>query len=202
MTRLTPLDPAALPELAETFAATKARMGFIPTSQKVMARRPELLNAFGGLARAVFAPRSRRVTPGLKSLVGHVASLSAGCRYCQAHTAGGVLRQGDDADARKLAAVWEYETNPLFSDAERAALAFAQAAGAVPNATTDAHFTALKRHFDEDEIVDLLGVIAYYGFLNRWNDSLATTLEDEPREVGERHLAAVGWSAGKHAAAG
>lgn len=32
MTRLTPLDPAALPVLAETFAATKARMGFIPTS--------------------------------------------------------------------------------------------------------------------------------------------------------------------------
>ena len=39
------------------------------------------------------------------------------------------------------------------------------------------------------------------GFLNRWN-SLATTLEDEPREIGERHLVAAGWSAGKHAAAG
>ncbi|MGE0255718.1 MAG: carboxymuconolactone decarboxylase family protein [Alphaproteobacteria bacterium] len=200
MTRLTPLDPAALPELAETFAATKARTGFIPTSQKVMARRPELLKAFGALARAVFADRSKRVSPGLKSLLGHVASLSAGCQYCQAHTAGGVIRHGDPADAAKLAAVWSYETSPLFSDAERAALAFAQAAAAVPNAATDEHFAALRKHYDEDEIVDMLGVIAYYGFLNRWNDSLATTLEAEPLEVGTRHLAAGGWQAGKHAA--
>lgn len=200
MTRLTPLDPAALPDLAETFAATKARMGFIPTSQKVMARRPELLKAFGALARAVFADRSKRVSPGLKSLLGHVASLSAGCRYCQAHTAGGVIRHGGAADAAKLAAIWDYETSPLFSDAERTALAFAQAAAAVPNAATDEHFAALRKHYDEDEIVDMLGVIAYYGFLNRWNDSLATTLEAEPLEVGARHLAAGGWQAGKHAA--
>jgi len=37
-----------------------------------------------------------------------------------------------------------------------------------------------------------------FGFLNRWNDSMATPLEEEPVEVGEKHLAKLGWDIGKH----
>ena len=36
------------------------------------------------------------------------------------------------------------------------------------------------------------------GFMNRWNDTMATPLEEEPVEVGEKHLAKTGWSVGKH----
>ena len=48
-------------------------------------------------------------------------------------------------------------------------------------------------------IVLLVGVIALFGFLNRWNDTMATPLEDTPLEFAETHLAAHGWEAGKHA---
>jgi hypothetical protein len=37
------------------------------------------------------------------------------------------------------------------------------------------------------------------GFLNRWNDTLATPLETGPRNFAECHLAATGWEIGKHA---
>jgi hypothetical protein len=37
-----------------------------------------------------------------------------------------------------------------------------------------------------------------FGFLNRWNDTFATPLEDEPLHFGETHLTAQGWDAGKH----
>jgi hypothetical protein len=47
-------------------------------------------------------------------------------------------------------------------------------------------------------VVEIVGVIAMFGFLNRWNDTLATPLEDAPLEFGEKHLAAHGWDAGKH----
>jgi len=47
-------------------------------------------------------------------------------------------------------------------------------------------------------VVEIVGVIAMFGFLNRWNDTFATPLEDEPMEFGEKHLAAQGWDAGKH----
>jgi hypothetical protein len=46
--------------------------------------------------------------------------------------------------------------------------------------------------------VEIVGVIAVFGFLNRWNDTFATPLESEPIEVGERLLAPRGWSAEKH----
>jgi alkylhydroperoxidase family enzyme len=114
-----------------------------------------------------------------------------------AHTAGGALRLG--VDEAKLAAIWEYATSPLYSAKERVALDFALAAAAVPNDVTDAMFAELRRHWDDDQVVEIVGVISLFGFMNRWNDTMATPLEEEPIEVGEKFLARGGWSVGKHA---
>jgi uncharacterized peroxidase-related enzyme len=194
MSRIEPLDPDAVPGLREKLKVVESMLGFVPNSTLVMARRPELLAAFQQLAAAALGPG--RVDAGLKILVGHVASRSAGCRYCIAHTAH--IAERRHVPAEKIEAVWDYEHSALFTPAERAALAFAQAAGAVPNAVEESDYAALRNHFDEEQIVELLGVVALYGFLNRWNDSLGTPLEAQPREFAERHLAASGWSAGKH----
>jgi hypothetical protein len=82
--------------------------------------------------------------------------------------------------------VWEYQTSPLYSPAERTTLDFAIAAASVPNAVTDAMFTELRKYWTEEQIVEIVGVISLFGFLNRWNDTLATPLEDEPIAVGKR----------------
>jgi alkylhydroperoxidase family enzyme len=113
-----------------------------------------------------------------------------------AHTAGGSLRFG--IDEKKLSAVWEYRTSPLYTEAERVALDFAIEAAAQPNAVTDDSFAKLKRHWTESQIVEIVGVVALFGFLNRWNDTMATPLEEEPIEVGEKFLASHGWDVGKH----
>lgn len=60
-------------------------------------------------------------------------------------------------------------------------------------------FDELKKHWTEEQIVEIVGVIALFGFLNRWNDTMATPLEDVPTEHGEKALATHGWNAGKHA---
>jgi alkylhydroperoxidase family enzyme len=98
----------------------------------------------------------------------------------------------------KLAALWEYRSSPLYPERERAALDFALAAAGVPNGVTDEMFAELRRHWNDTQVVEILAVIAVFGFLNRWNDTLATPLEDEPIHVGEKHLAPHGWSAEKH----
>jgi alkylhydroperoxidase family enzyme len=113
-----------------------------------------------------------------------------------AHTAGASLRLG--IDAPKLEAVWEYRSSPLFSAAERIALDFAIAAASQPNDVSDELFDRMKQHWSEGQIVEIAGVVAMFGFMNRWNDTMATPLEEEPAEVGEKHLAARGWRAGKH----
>ena len=175
----------------------KENLGFIPNSILIMQRKPKLAKALAQLTAAVWDPEGR-VDRELKRLIAHVASRTAGCQYCMAHTAGGALYLG--VEDKKLAAVWNYQTSPLFSAAERSALDFAVAGASVPNAVTDKMFSDLRKYWDEEQIVEIVGVIATFGFLNRWNDTFATPLEDEPIAIGEKFLASHGWSPGKHAA--
>ena len=196
MPRIEPLPPETTPELADAFAAYRKSLGFIPNSVLIMQRRPKMVKALAALAATVWDPDSA-VPPSFKRLLSHVASRAHGCQYCMAHTAGGALHFGI-AD-EKLAAVWDYQASPLYSPAERAALDLAVAASAVPNAATDEMFFELQKFWTEEQIVEIVGVISLFGFLNRWNDTLATPLEDEPIAVGEKFLASHGWTAGKHA---
>jgi alkylhydroperoxidase family enzyme len=137
-----------------------------------------------------------RVTNEQKRLIGYLASMTAGCRYCEAHTTLAAERYG--ASKERLDAIWSYRESPLFTDAERAAFDFAVAAASVPNAVDAATAEALRRHWDEGEIVEILGVVALFGFLNRWNDSMATNIEEGAAEIGRRQLGRTGWSPGKH----
>jgi uncharacterized peroxidase-related enzyme len=195
MAHITPLDRADLPEFDAVFQLTEAAMGFVPRSMYTMGRNPALLQAFAQLAGTVLGPG--QVDGGLKQMVAHVASTAAGCRYCQAHTASSAARNG--VDAGKIEAVWTFDTDERFTDAERAALRLARDAASVPNATTGEHFDNLAPYFDEAQIVELVAVISLFGWLNRWNDTMATDLEDEPLGFGREHLAAQGWDPGKHA---
>lgn len=193
--RLDPLPPEHTPELKPQFEAARKRMGFIPNSQLIMQRNPTMARAYAELSAAVWDPNGK-VDVKLKRLISHLASRSAGCQYCVAHTAEGAARLG--IDERKLAAVWDYQTSSLFTDAERAALDVAVAAGCVPNAVTDEMFAELHKHWTDDQIVEIVGVIALFGFLNRWNDTFATPLEAEPLEFATKRLSARGWTPGKH----
>jgi uncharacterized peroxidase-related enzyme len=195
MARIEPLSPESSPELKEAFEQYRRSLGFVPNSVLIMQRRPKLVKALAGLAAAVWDPEGT-VDLGFKRLIAHVASRAHGCQYCMAHTAGGALKLG--VSDEKLAAVWEFRTSPMYSEAERIALDYALAAAAVPNDVTDELFGNMRRHWDDDQIVEISGVIALFGFLNRWNDTMATPLEEEPIEVGGKFLARHGWSIGKH----
>ncbi len=195
MPRLTTLDRKDLAELEPFFELVEGAMGFVPNSLMTMGRNPALVNAFGGLAALIQGPG--KVPGELKALISFVASRSAGCQYCMAHTSH-VSVNHPGASREKFDAIWEYEKSPLFTEGERAALRVAQGAGQVPNAVSDQDFDALKQHFDENQIVEIVSVIALFGFLNRWNDTLATELESTPLQFAEKNIAAHGWQAGKH----
>ncbi len=182
--------------MAATFELVAAHMGFVPNSLKTMAHRPEIANAFMGLSFAVMGPGGV-LPPDLRSLIGFAASAAHGCRYCQAHTVHSAKNAG--IEPQKLAALWDYETSPLFSDKERAAMRFAQCAAQTPSMVGKAEGKALRVHFDTPEIAEITAVIALFGFLNRWNDTMGTALEDIPTAFADTTLAPQGWDAGKHA---
>lgn len=194
-----PLPADHDPDVAELAAFFATTLGFAPNSVLTMQRRPALARAFTELNRAVMTNHGR-VGSELKRLVGHVASHVAGCRYCEAHTIRAAARFGaaEGADPARLAAVWSFRTSDLFTPAERAALEFAAAAASTPGAVTPGIGAELRRHWDDGEIVEIAAVVALFGFLNRWNDAMATKLETAARADGERWLWSRGWSPGKH----
>jgi uncharacterized peroxidase-related enzyme len=148
------------------------------------------------LGKAVMNQTDSSISLALKYMIANAASLTAGCMYCIAHTGGCTARGG--TEEVKVAALWESETSDLFTEAERSALRFAQADAAVPNMATDADFVDLRQYYTEYQIVEIVAVISMFGFLNRWNATLATALEEEPIAFAEKNLAEKGWTAGKY----
>ncbi len=196
MPRIEPLERADLAQHEETFAAVEEHLGVLPNSTLTMARWPELMEAFARLNAVVMG--DGQVDRVLKQMVAAMVSSAAGCAYCQAHTAHVAQRRG--AEEEKLAALWEFETSPLFTAAERAALRVAHGAGCVPNAVSDEDMTALRSHFSDEQVVELVAVMANFGFLNRWNDTMSTELERSPLAWARENLGAAGWRPGAHAA--
>lgn len=197
MTRIPPADPDTYTDVTKRFL--KARedvLGFVPNSIRVMARRPSVGEAFVRLSDAVVFSEDFTTPLILRRMVQHISSYAAGCLYCQAHTANAVSKL--DLDGEKMAKIWEFETSDLFSEAERVALRFAMHAASVPNTVTDEVVDEMREHFSNDEIVELLACVSVMGFMNRWNDTLATTLEEEPRAAAEKTIGQSGWQVGQH----
>lgn len=179
-------------ELAAFFNET---LGFCPNSVLTMQRRPAISRAFINLNKAVMS-NDGRVSSSLKRMIAWVSSNATGCGYCQAHAIRAAERYG--AKKEQLDNIWDYRTHEAFSEAERAALDFSLQASQVPNAVDVAIKQRLYTYWDEGEIVEMLGVISLFGYLNRWNDSMGTTIEEGAIQSGNKHLGKHGWKKGKH----
>ena len=193
MPHLDPLPRESLPQFEDRFARYDEIRGFLPNSILTMARRPNIAEAFMALNQAVLYEGT--VPEALKMMVALMTSMATGCRYCQGHMAN--LSVVYDVPDEKIQAIWECETSPHFTDAERAALVLARDAAGNPNMAEAKHFDALKKHFSETEIVELVASMALFGYLNRWNDTMATTMEVHPGTVASRAMGP-DWHAGKH----
>ena len=179
--------------MAEFYRET---LGFTPNSLFTMMRRPRISAAFLEMNQAVMENQGR-VTSALKRLIAYLSSMTTGCRYCEAHAIRAAERYGASAD--QLTHIWDYKTHPAFSEAERAALDLAIAASSVPNGVDDEISENMRKYWDEGEIVEIMGVIALFGYLNRWNDSMGTQLEKAAADSAKDYLSDKGgWNIGKH----
>ena len=162
-----------------------------------MGHWPELRETWNQMIQLVFP--EREVSGELKQLVFTVASLASGCRHCQSHGAYHLHKIG--VSDEKIQALWSFETSDLVTDAERAALRLAMAAGVAPNMTEPENFVEMRQHFTNIQIIEILAVIAVGGYLNRWNDTIATVTDQESIDFADQVLRQVGWDPGKHVGA-
>ena len=191
-----PLSFDSVPEdIQERFTHYNKTRGFTPNSIQTMVRRPNIVRAFMQMNQVVLYEGT--VDEELKMLVSLIASQAAGCRYCQAHMAN--LSKIYNASKEKIAMAWDFESCNLFSDAEKAALRLAYYGAMSPSQASQAHFDEVYKYFDEGQVVEIVASISLFGFLNRWNDTMATELEDLPKEVAKDMIGGnFGWEPGKH----
>jgi len=198
MARVEQADPKELPpEFQERFDVIERSNGYIPNSYLILAHRPPILKAFMDLSKAVIRDEGT-LDRGFRFLIAYMSSRTAGCQFCQAHNIQSAARWGVPDD--KLNAIWDYETSPLFTDGERAAFDLARAASVVPNATTDDIFVRLQTYFSTPQIVEIVAVISLFGWLNRFNDTLHTELDEHTLQwaAGFDLAAKTGWDPSDH----
>ena len=192
------IDPIHTIEDAETKELVKffnETLGFCPNSVLTMQKNPAIAKAFINLNMAVMKNHGS-LSSEFKRLIAFVSSNTTGCRYCQAHTIRAAERYG--ASKERLENIWNFEESDCFSEQEKIALRFTREASKVPVATTQEMEEELKQHWSEDDIIEMMGVIALFGYLNRWNDVMGTSLEDDAIESANQYLKEKGWDIGKH----
>ena len=173
----------------DLFKVIEGFMGYLPNSHLSMAVNPQLNQSFAALAGTIFS--SQKIDQGLMQLIALASSLSSGCKYCQAHTSHGAHQAG--VNEEKINDILRYQESEHYDDSEKAVLDLAFAAGKVPNSSNQEHFDNLSKYYSKKEIVDIVSVISLFGFLNRWNDTLGTALEEVPESFVNDKLKPLGW---------
>ena len=192
---VSPLDRNATPQAEEMACFYEETLGFTPNSLFTMMHRPRIARAFLEMNQAVMENKGR-VSSALKREIAYLSSMTTGCRYCEAHAIRAAERYGSSED--RMNHIWEYKTYAAFTERERAAFDLAIAASQVPNAVNDTIAEKVRLYWEEAEIVEIMGVVALFGYLNRWNDSMGTQLEGPAADSAQSILGHRGWTSGKH----
>jgi len=195
--RISPRSRSALePDLEDMIGVVEKANGYTPNSYMTLAHAPNVLRGFAALSKAILRDEGE-VPKSLKFMVAGVSSQTAGCAYSQVHNFQSAAKNGVAED--RLRALPNFESSTLFSPAERAALVLSRAAASVPNKVTNEHFDELRKHFNERQIVELVAVIALFGWNNRWNSTMATELESTCLSFADKiGLATTGWNPKAH----
>ena len=177
------------PEFEELFNLVESFMGYLPNAYLLMADKPDLMHAFAKMSASVFKDDILDIQS--KQLIALASSLSAGCKYCQSHTSHGAERAG--VPNEKIANILNYQTSSHYEPSEVALLDLAFASGEVPNKANKAHFDQLKEFYSKEQILEVVAVISFFGFLNRWNDTFGTEIEAIPANYLQNELKPSNW---------
>jgi uncharacterized peroxidase-related enzyme len=189
-----PLSNIKDKETQELVTFFNETLGFCPNSVLTMQKKPHLAQAFVNLNKAVM-DNAGSISSEFKRIIAYISSNTAGCRYCQAHAIRAAERYGGEKE--RLEQAWDFENSSLFSEAEKVALRFTVAASSVPVCTSQELEQLLQHHWNETDILEIMSVIALFGYLNRWNDVMGTSLEEDARDSAESILQSQ-WDIGKH----
>lgn len=156
-------DDQAQGQAKELFEQIKSSTGQVPKWMRVMANCPDVLIGFFTLFKATMddAPVDKL----LKWKIAYQVSEMNKCEFCVSVSKKQLKQFGlEDKDIDNIAEAKD--------DKEKVAFAYAQAATDHAYNIDPKVFAEMKKHFSDEQIVEITSVIGLFNFINRFNDSL------------------------------
>lgn len=150
----------------EVFEKFEKETGKIPEWVKVMAHRPEILKEFVDLFNVIM--KQGTIEPLLKWKIAYTVSQTLRCPFCVDVSEKMLKKLGADEETIK-----KIKEREGLSEEEKEFLEL------VKDVTLDGHldnpqlFERLKEKFTEPQIVEIISVMGFFNYINRFNNTLA-----------------------------
>jgi alkylhydroperoxidase family enzyme len=163
--RLAPIEKPKGLMLRFIYWAAPRRYGKVPTNVKVIATRvPNAMKLFTAVGK--FETKGVRLDKELHYMIAMLVSGTNGCGFCLDF--GRMMAVQENMGMEKFNALPAFRTSPLFSEKERAALAYAEEMTRSKR-VTDGTFEELREHFSDSDIVEITMLTAVQNFENLLN---------------------------------
>ena len=163
--RLEPIEQPKGLTLRFVYWMTRRRFGKVPTSIKVVvARAPKVLSLAGAMGK--YETKATHLEKELHYMISISVAGTNGCGFCL--DVGRMMAAKDNMNMEKFKALPVYRTSSLFSDKERAALAYAEEA-TLYKRVSDATFNELQEYYSDRDIVEITILTAIANFTNLTN---------------------------------
>ncbi len=148
----------------------KRKYGEVLKASLLWARVPKLFGAVA-LLYGVIDRKGSPLSPVLRSLVTVKVSQINGCAFCVDINSATLMSRG--VSPAKVEALQTWRASSLFDEMERVALEYAEAVTRSDYQVDDDQVSQLKKYFNEDEIVELTGLIAFQNMSSKFNSALS-----------------------------
>jgi len=166
----------------------KRKYGAVLTPGLLWARVPKLFSAVA-ILYGVLDRRRSPLSPALRSLVTVRVSQINWCRFCVDINSSTLAKRSGTME--KVDNLNQWRASDLYDEEEKAALEYSEAITYTDRQVTDELMERLKRHFDDDAVIELTGLIAFQNLSSKFNSALDVPpqgfckLPDEPAGKGE-----------------
>ncbi|QEN15650.1 carboxymuconolactone decarboxylase family protein [Mycolicibacterium sp. ELW1] len=172
-TRLEPLTPDKAPLLTRLmYRWAKRRFGEVPEPFAVYAHHTRLMVA-NAVHEGLLQNASTTLPAAIRELAVFWTARTVGCSWCVDF--GQMLMRLEGLDLERLSHIDDYATSPLYTDDERAALAYADAMTKDPHTITDAQVDDLRGRFGADGVIELTYQVGIENMRARMNSALGIT---------------------------
>ena len=172
-TRIEPLPPNKTSLIVRAmYRYARRRFGEVPEPITVTAHHPRLLVA-NAVHEAMLQSASRTLPTNVRELAVFWTARTVGCSWCVDF--GSMLQRLEGLDMERLKDIDNYATSPLFTDDERAAIAYADAMTTDPHTVTDEQVAELRHRFGENGVIELTYQVGVENMRARMNSALGIT---------------------------